>query len=87
MTESVADQVFAQAQRAWLHHGEQPEVQTTPINGHAQMRVKGQSELPSGGHESCPLTVTRSARWWPRDLPKGVVATTDQGGQFNGLTP
>lgn len=38
MTESVADQVFAQARRAWLHHGEQPQVQTTPINGHAEMR-------------------------------------------------
>lgn len=37
MTESVSDRVVAQAQRAWLHHGERPEVQTTPINGHAEM--------------------------------------------------
>ena len=31
--------------------------------------VKGHEELPSGGHENCPLVATRSARWWPRDLP------------------
>lgn len=37
MTESVADRVVAQAQRAWLHHGESPEIQMTAVSGHAQM--------------------------------------------------
>ena len=30
--------------------------------------VKGHQELPSGGHEFCPLMATRSARWWPSDV-------------------
>jgi hypothetical protein len=36
--------------------------------------VKGHLNLPVGGREMCPLTVTRSARWWPRDLP-GAATT------------
>ena len=36
------------------------------------MSVKGQGFLPGGGHETCPVTDTSSARWWPRDLPKGA---------------
>jgi hypothetical protein len=35
--------------------------------------VKGQQELPSEGHETCPLTATRTARRWPWDLPKGAA--------------
>ena len=38
------------------------------------MFVKGHLNLPVGGHRSCPLAVTRSARWWPRDLP-GAATT------------
>ncbi len=49
--------------------------------------VKGQSELPSGGHETCPLTVTRTARWWPWDLPMGAGGHHRPGAQANGLTP
>lgn len=33
--------------------------------------VKGHRFLPGGGHETCPVTVTRTARWWPWDLPRG----------------
>jgi hypothetical protein len=32
------------------------------------MDVKGHGELPSGGHESCPLVATRSARSWPPNV-------------------
>lgn len=31
----------------------------------ARMPVKGHEDLPSGGHENCPLVATRSARSWP----------------------
>ena len=34
--------------------------------------VKGQWELPRGGHETCPVTASRTARWWPWNLPKRV---------------
>jgi hypothetical protein len=33
--------------------------------------VKGHGELPSSGHENCPLVATRSARSWPSDVPWG----------------
>jgi hypothetical protein len=32
--------------------------------------VKGHQELPGGGREFCPLVATRSARWWPPDVPR-----------------
>ena len=37
----------------------------------AATSVKGHWFLPGGGHETCPVAVTRSARWWPWDLPLG----------------
>ncbi len=33
--------------------------------------VKGHGELPSGGHENCPLAATRSACWRPPDVAGG----------------
>ena len=56
-------------------------------DSHTHPFVKGQQELPSGGHETCPLTVTGTARWWPWDLPKGLRPLPTRGIQFNGLTP
>lgn len=38
MNESVAKHVLAQAQRAWMHHGEQAEVKVLPISGRAPIR-------------------------------------------------
>ena len=35
------------------------------------LSVKGHWFLPGGGHETCPVAVTRCARWWPWDLPLG----------------
>ena len=35
----------------------------------ARSDVKGHWFLPRGGRETCPVTVTRTARWWPWDLP------------------
>ena len=57
------------------------------VAGSSLAHVKGQSELPSGGHETCPLTVTRTARWWPWDLPMGAGGHHRPGAQANGLTP
>jgi len=43
--------------------------------------VKGHRFLPGSGRGSCLVAVTRVARWWPWDLPKGAgVATTGAGG-------
>ena len=39
--------------------------------GKATANVKGHWFLPGGGLETCPVAVTRSARWWPWDLPLG----------------
>ena len=37
--------------------------------------VNGQSELPVGGQQKCPLVAMKTARSWPTDLPtKGLVA-------------
>ena len=47
--------------------------------------VKGHWFLPRGGRETCPVTVTRSARWWPWDLPS--AGHHRPGAQVNGLTP
>lgn len=35
--------------------------------------VKGHQELPSGGREFCPLVATRSAQWWPPEVPRVLV--------------
>jgi len=35
--------------------------------------VKGHQELPGGGREFCPLVATRSAQWWPPDVPRVLV--------------
>lgn len=42
--------------------------------------VNGHRFLPVGGHENCPVAVMRSARWWPWDLPRGLVAATRSSG-------
>lgn len=49
--------------------------------------VKRQQELPSGGLETCPLKVTRTARWWLWDLPKAAEGHHRPGAQLNGFTP
>jgi len=41
-----------------------------PLRGVSHRVVKGHQELPSGGREFCPLMATRSARWWPSDVPR-----------------
>jgi len=33
--------------------------------------VKGQWDLPGGGHRTCPVVAVGSARWRPPDLPGG----------------
>ena len=46
--------------------------ESAPMTGVPQAMhstVKGHWFLPRGGRETCPVTVTRSARWWPWDLP------------------
>lgn len=35
---TLSDRVLDAARWAWETHGEQPSMQTTPVNGHAQMR-------------------------------------------------
>ena len=46
--------------------------------------VKGHWDLPGGGQETCPVAVTRIARWWPWDLPCGGHHGRGYG---RGLTP
>ena len=51
----------------------------------AVLTVKGHWFLPRGGRETCPVTVTSSARWWPWDLPS--AGHHRPGAQVKGLTP
>ncbi|GAA6528023.1 hypothetical protein IDVR_38270 [Intrasporangium sp. DVR] len=50
------------------------------------LRVKGHLFLPRGGRETCPVTVTRTARWWPWDLLNGWPPLAGSC-QLKGLTP
>lgn len=36
---------------------------------------------------TCPVVAMRSARWWPWDLPMGLVATTAAGWSGQGVHP
>ena len=38
-------------------------------DGNTQRGVKGHEELPSGGHENCPVVAMRSAHSRPPDVP------------------
>ena len=46
--------------------------------------VKGHEVLPGGGHESCPVVATRSARSWPPDVP-GLLGQGDHPFAGHGL--
>ena len=46
----------------------------------SRKRVNGHEEVPSGGRENCPLVATRSALWWPPDVPVRRC-------QASGITP
>jgi hypothetical protein len=37
--------------------------------------VKGHADLNSGGRETWTVVDNRTERWWPPDLPGGVVVT------------
>jgi hypothetical protein len=47
--------------------------------------VKGHQDLPSGGHEFCPLMATRSAQWWPSDVPGRLLVQGDHSLPGEGL--
>ena len=61
--------------------------QIAPSTYYLWASVKGQRFLPGGGHETCPVTDTSSAWWWPCDLPKGLATDGWGWGQVKGLTP
>jgi hypothetical protein len=46
--------------------------------------VKGHEVLPMGGHESCPVVATRSARSWPPEVP-GLLVQSDHSFAGHGL--
>jgi hypothetical protein len=50
------------------------------------LSVKGHADLNGGGRETCTVVDIRIERWWPPDLPGGVVAPA-VGGQVRALTP
>ena len=41
--------------------------------GYSPVVVNGQSELPVGGQQNCPLVATETAHSWPTDLPTWVL--------------
>jgi hypothetical protein len=49
-------------------------------------RVKGHADLNGGGRETCTGADNRIERWWPPDLPGGVVAT-GRSSQVRAFTP
>jgi hypothetical protein len=52
----------------------------------ADHSVNGQSELPVGGQQNCPLVAMRTARSWPTDLPTwGLVALAMKSSWVNRL--
>ena len=73
-TTSVGSRRRKRTPRLWsgmsLAHSPAAE-RLSPVGRIPDASVKGQWELPSGGHETCPLAATRVARWWPWDLRGG----------------
>ena len=52
-----------------------------------RITVKGHADLNSGGREIWTVADNRTERWWPPDLPGGVVATGRVVGLVQGFDP